>query len=277
MGADIFGTHRPDECSLTELFGIRPPHLFTRFVELIHDRCSGNADEAEMMYWRLTGLRSSGANRLENSTPRELFAVGDTGGDGEHAGFLVHAPEAPSEDYPWVLFAPAGCDASLLANDTPTFFTQLLSYRLVAQPDFRDAILGIAEAMGIKPDPELGATLGYLGWKPYWESEPKVKPEIVPTIPEGWWFERSSDGIGVLAPVQAFAPEGPIDLSAFAPSESMRIAEEALDEGFPATALLAARSLCSGYDDGGPEVKCIKRAYRALGRELLAKRMEESW
>src|SRR3954468_3276430 len=104
MMTDLFQDGRPDEAGLSNGFGILPPPLFTRFAQVVFDRSGGDADVAGDCFSRVTGLRSAGMNTLYDNTPRERFAVGDTGGDGEHAGFLVHAPERPADDYPWVLF-----------------------------------------------------------------------------------------------------------------------------------------------------------------------------
>jgi len=270
---NLFQSARPDEATLTAAFGTRPPTLFTRFLQAIFDHSAGDPKEASDCFERLTGLRSSGMNTLYDNTPRELFAIGNTGGDGEHAGFLVHAPERPADDYPWALFAPPGAELDLLAPDTATFLRQAMSYRLPNDPKDSEKILAIATAVGIQLDPDFGRTLAYLGQRQWWKATPPIKPEVVPSVPEDWLYEPAPDGVGVLAPAKAFSPEGPIDLQARAPSESILIAQGALDDGFPATALLAARSL---YDDD-PDSRagqCMKRAYRALGRDLLAARMD---
>jgi hypothetical protein len=148
-----------------------------------------------------------------------------------------------------------------------------MSYQFANDPKDPDEISAIADAVGIELDAGLARTLGYLGRRAWWEATPPVKPDAVPTIPEGWWYERARDGVGVLAPAESFSPDGPIDLEAHVPSEAILIADDALEAGLPAAPLLAARSL---YDDDHTSRagQCMKRAYRALGRDLLAARME---
>lgn len=277
---DLLFAARPDEPQLSKTFGVRPPSMFLRFVQWVYDRCDGDPDRADTLYWKLIGLRSS-LNTLYAGTPVELFAVGDTGGDGEHAGFVVMAPELPADDYPWMNYAPAGNTLDFLAPDTPTFLAQVLSYTLVADPDpsIVAAAKDAAAHLGLKIHAEAGRHRGNLGRLAYWELG-VPKPTYPPPIPPGYHFQPAKDDVGVLAPAGMFAPRHPDHLTKGKELGPLfDEVERLLASRHPATALLLLRSPLaiweSMYSDryAPLHLDYLRQAYRDLGRPVLADRV----
>lgn len=99
-----------------------------------------------------------------------------------------------------------------------------------------------------------------------------------PPVPPGWRFEECNDGVGVLAPAAAFAPEG-ADLDpaeVFDLSAELALADALLADGWPASALAVARNTLhfvrheAGRQDAAGR---MVSAYEALGREAHARRL----
>src|SRR5687767_8743319 len=107
---NVFAQGRPNVEFLTKEFGVRPPPLYVRFAQWACDKAGGDMVRVADLYGRLTGLDSRTLNMAYPGTPAELFAIGGTGIDGEHAGFVVMTPELPYDDCPWMSYVPAGHD-----------------------------------------------------------------------------------------------------------------------------------------------------------------------
>jgi|SRR5947207_1553805 len=97
-------------------------------------------------------------------------------------------------------------------------------------------------------------------------------------VPEGWRHEESADGVGVLAPAEAFADRDPIvDQDVALPAVVSEVTG-LLAAGYPATALLDIRDTfyfsVAFHGDGNlclSELASLwERAYRDLGRPQLA-------
>lgn len=278
---ELFDGSRPDEARLTTQFGVKPPVMFVQFVQWVYDRYDGDAGQADRLYSRLLGLRSRSQNMLYPGTPLELFAVGDTGNDGSHPGFVVLAPERPADDYPWMHYWPAGHTLDLLASDTPTFFRQALSQVMANRPEVAADAAAVATHLGVVASATAGRDTASFGEPKWWESG-TPKPNYVPSIPEGWQYEWDEDDVGVLAPAAAFAPRYPEDVACGRDLDVLLDeADRLLSTGRPATALRLLRTPLALWEPHGNErhyslfVEHTKRAYVALGRPMLAARADQ--
>jgi hypothetical protein len=160
-----------------------------------------------------------------------------------------------------------------------------MSYRMTF-PEIKGANLNpenlrrielLSRVLGIAPRPENVEG----GWCPGRLME---RPVLVP-VPEGWRHVSTGDGVGVLAPISAFAREEPptmndLDHLNTPPTWYLEQAERALAAGFPATALLYLRQ---GYWHHWsfpgvmpPFLGAMRSAYLALGRPLLANVVAQS-
>jgi hypothetical protein len=103
---------------------------------------------------------------------------------------------------------------------------------------------------------------------------------VMPTVPEGWQYVSSSEGVGVLAPATQFDPALPrLMMDPSIESSILEVASRYAPDHFPATALWLLResywrtwapardhpiALCGAMID----------AYRSLGRPSLAQAVE---
>ena len=112
-------------------------------------------------------------------------------------------------------------------------------------------------------------------------------PKLSPAVPEGWRHEPTRDGIGVLAPAEAFGDAPSLDVGYYAelgPVE--RAATVALMKGHPATSLQLLREFFAHNHHGDAvaaraTLRLMAQAYRSLDRPLLAdvalRHAEQHW
>ncbi|GAA2397588.1 hypothetical protein GCM10010191_00290 [Actinomadura vinacea] len=198
------------------------------------------------------------------ATP-ELVRFGSLG-TGTYVGWVVLAPELNGADHPVALF---GDDAGmrLIARDTRAGLEWMLSLGLRRQnlrDDARALIARLAAELDIHPAPEHGITP---------DGSDAVVP-LEPAVPSGWRHVpgRDGTGVGVLAPADAFAAQGPVNSGEL--DEILAGADRLLDAGFPASALL---ELTDAFHDDPDRFAGLHplwaRAYRDLGRPRFADRL----
>ncbi|WP_330355376.1 hypothetical protein [Streptomyces chartreusis] len=222
-------------------------------------------------------------------------------GDGGYVGWLVPAPELGRLDHPVALANGHQHGVTHVGADTRTGLEFMLSRALrrwredpvPEPPAWRDADVWFAQnqwlidarakdqrlvdrlaaELRVHPDPD--RTFPGSWWKgtAVWED---TEFDIVFDVPEGWRHEPGADGIGVLAPVDAYVDRKPV-VEDDPPLEPELIAADCwLDAGYPATALLALKdtfvkgSSCY-FADLAP---LWARAYRDLGRPEHADRLD---
>lgn len=235
-------------------------------------------------YWhgsilKLSGLEPYGSGRY-SMTPPELFPFASLGDDGVHYGCVVHAPELDENDPPIGIFDPTGLveGVKLLGHNFEHALERLLSEALAA--DDPESIDAIASLLNVHPslDKRNSSYMAY-------------DEVILPKIPPGWHFEPSSDGIGVLAPRDAFIENSPTCKSwSFDIVEgkgypilqdvdaALQFVEELLSINTPGSALFVLRELY--WLDRGDRVflqskDLWKDAYFQLQRPLLSNVVEE--
>ncbi|MFC5832787.1 hypothetical protein [Nonomuraea insulae] len=202
--------------------------------------------------------------------PLEILPFCWNGGDALHYGWAVLAPEVDAEDHLCVSFAPVDDRAVWLGDNTKEALENLLvgsvanwggpgSGRKSPAEDTRWA--AVCRALDLRPD--LGSSQITAG--------ARSKRAIRPAVPQGWRYEPTGDGIGVLADAAAFAPgtvrvDRPWDSDDYGP-----LAGRFLADGYPGSALCVLKSLTS-YDRAA--VRLMGEAYRQLGRELHVERAE---
>ena len=98
-------------------------------------------------------------------------------------------------------------------------------------------------------------------------------PAIEPVVPPGWRYRPSSDGVGVLAPAEAFGALPSVDVNCLnTVSQVEDAATLALQQGYPATGLWILREFIANCDaaSAGTALRLMAQTYRALARPLLA-------
>ncbi|MDQ5823613.1 MAG: hypothetical protein M3441_05285 [Chloroflexota bacterium] len=275
----------PEKAQLSELFGFTPPDAFLHLIQVLYEQSNGFGGGASDLFSAITGQELAGSDARYPSTPPELFPFVDMGVDGVHLGYVIHAPELNLRDYPVGEHSPMDPGGVyLVGNNTNEALENLMSEQLeyIAHdldeaeegPELEgrgvELIQRIAHLLDLAPDGS--------------KADRRYGPEgnglsVVPFVPIGWQYVPSSDGIGVLAPVEAFAPM-PLELydrSQLA-EDYIQAADQAFAEGFPATALYYLRQGRWRHwtDDAANDAFSVRLigTYSVLGRFSLAEVVE---
>ncbi|MEU6711231.1 hypothetical protein ABZ897_07080 [Nonomuraea sp. NPDC046802] len=223
-------------------------------------------------------------------------------GTGGYVGWLVPAPELGRLDHPVALASGHDYGVTLIGADTRDGLEFMLSWTLrrsredeePAPPEWRDKdtwlaqnqwlidaraqrrnlIDRLATELDVHPDPDRS----HPGSS--WRDSVVVRDnefDIAFDVPDGWRHENGDDGIGVLAPADAYADEEPYVSWQSSPFDLvLAAASQLLDDGHPASALLGLKDT---FVNGPPcyfaDLKPLwARAYRDLGRPGFAERLE---
>lgn len=200
--------------------------------------------------------------------PFEVVPFAWQGGDALQYAHLVMAEELGTDDWLAVSFAPEEMTVSWLGDDTAHALANLLATErehgvLEDDPDEPSrtaARESITRSLALPPGVVLrpGARSGR---------------RAVPTVPPGYRHVVGATGVGVLAPLDAFAP---IDPSSVPFEELEERADALLAQGAPASALQLLALQRAEADDAGERAACERmvKVYQALGRPTLARRVE---
>jgi hypothetical protein len=244
---------RPNQQNLSEALGFTVPAPFVDLVEWIYDQAAGDLDQCTKVFGEFVGLSSADGSARYDSTPCELFPFGVTGVDGDHYGYLVHAPEVQADDYPICHYCPVDSDGVIIVG-FGTF----------------DGITSIKSLWTSQPRGP-GWMAASMQFRAKREKEMDVQKAI--SVPRGWRFQASSDGVGVLAPRSLFSPAKMITLDRYGPAEPyVKAAQKAIRQGHLATALYYLRE---GYwfnwtNQPLPFCELLCEVYDRLERTSLA-------
>ena len=274
--APLFGPSTLTDSGLERHFGVRPPELFARFVRWVFDKAGQDPNAAKNLYLDLTGLYASDEPMLYPMTPRELFSVGGTGGDGEHCGFVCYDIPVEGPDFPWLSFVPGDGWWTYLAPDTPTFLAQLLSLHLAGRAPYRpqrEAATECAKALGITVDAGIVKHLRFLGGLDW--TELKVpRPTLQLALPSGWRAVAVRDDLPVVGRAEEFDGRDYSQRVRFDDFDAYIMeAQRALDQRYYATAAWILRHLppfdwyrkkYENIEDAAPDMAKQWAAYNAV-------------
>ncbi len=225
-----------DYDSVSFTFGFRVPLAFSKFIAGLLEWSHGEPKKVVVLFERLTHLMLDGVNARYQQTPPELFPIASLGVDGVHYGYIIHAPELATADYPVAQFQPIDRGGALLVGRTTTEALENLVADVIAseQDDWqRQQLTELSQRFGLEPN--IDEARRRRGIDSY------ILP-VTPAIPQGWRHVASSDGIGVLAPSEKFASEELVELGARTDVNAfLRAADWANLYGYPATALYYLR------------------------------------
>jgi hypothetical protein len=250
-------------------FGFPVPKLFAQLISGLYEYSHGDARKVFDLFERLTHLMLDGMNARYQQTPPEVFPIASLGVDGVHYGYLLHAPEQEALDYPVVQVAPMERGGvALVGHATQEALENLIADVIAEEKDEwqQQELERLSLMLGLRPTmPNVTGRRG---------NADKAWP-VEPNVPTGWRYLRSSDGVGVLAPENTFAPVLPDSTGEFLGSDwFLRKADHAISQDFPATALYYLRE---GYwhnctDQGAARQFSyrLSTAYTELNRPLLA-------
>lgn len=210
-------------------------------------------------------------------TPPEFLTLGAMGVDGVQYGFIVRAPELSTTDYPVGEFSPIDGDPIALLGST---FVEAVENLASEAMSFREdddsplssegeaALADITMLFGIAPSAKKAERRYTRGGD--------AKPLPV-DIPNGYKFQKTLDGIGVLAPRSAFASET-IKVDACDAAATLATASDLLKADAPASALAVLRD--NWWSNSGPAANQVASmmasAYGALQRPGLAQVAKQS-
>lgn len=241
-------------------------------------------------YWggsvlKLFGVESCGSGRYPGAPP-EFFPFASLGEDGIYYGYVLHAPELNISNPPIGIFDPipnlSNQGVKLLGNSFEHALDRLLSEALgfYCTDEQFQMIDAIATLLNVQPSFDK-RNRRYMEY-----DEP-----IVPAIPTGWHFEPSGDGVGVLAPREAFVDHSPtcetwsfdIFQGKGCPivqntEAALQLVEKCLRSNAPGSALFILRELHWRSSDERvfqQSKELWKDAYSQLQRPLLSDVVEE--
>jgi hypothetical protein len=210
-------------------------------------------------------------------TPPEYFALGWLGTDGVSRGYLVHAPELAYTDYPIVEFQPIGSEGLMLLGATTRSGLEGWLSREMVWWESSDKGLSRRRVFWESIIQQIGAEYDI---QPHAQKNPPITARCMPEVPDGWRYEATADGVGVLAPSSTFAPYPAVIADWGEPLlPVLQSAQRALDGGYPATALHGLRASYHANASLHPAqqtqvrqlLKLWQVAYTLLERPLLAK------
>ena len=209
--------------------------------------------------------------------PLEVIPFAQNGGDALSYGWVLLAPELDLADLPCVSFAPEWEGAVWLGDDTKgALETLLVGFAHGNDKVDRSQRDALCKALGLAPDyARKDISGGAFVSAPRQRGRRKRGRTLSPVVPAGYRFEATKDGIGVLAPSSAFAPN-PFDARELVDeAATLAAARKFLARKKPASALVALKQ---GHFWEAPTqiVEMRREAYLALRRPALAARAT-SW
>jgi hypothetical protein len=252
---------RPDRQTISAAVGFPVPAPFADLVAWIFDEAKGDPYRCVEVFGERVGLGVADRSSRYESTPPELFPFGHTGVDGDHYGYLVHAPELQVDDYPVCHYCPMDSDG-IIVKGVGTFDGLAFIISFWAKSELHPAGRKWAAAMK----------------KTHRKRQAELDVEDAIPIPRDWHFQKSSDGVGVLAHKTLFSADGVTTLDRYGPVESyVCAAEGAIRQGHLATALYYLREGYWHRWTEHPMLLCelMCKVYERLGRECLAEVVRE--
>jgi hypothetical protein len=278
MSLDL--SRKPSKETLDTSLGFNVPPLFVEIVTAIWSEARRMKKEANELFAALFEIPGGPESRYPG-TPPELFPIASMHVDGVHSGYVIHAPELDSDDFPLGEYCPMDSGGIfLLGGGTLEAFENSMSRALRSEEvlshpldvETKHAIIAISAQFGLTPSAKKSSRR--------YGKDGNGLP-VLPKIPAGWRHVQTSDGVGVFAKNSAFRPKCKRDLALLTKdlTNTIRMAKTDLHDGFAASALeLLREARWNHWSDGSGLVRCnemLIEAYRYLERDLLAKVVEK--
>lgn len=244
-------TTPPSQEELSKQLGCRVPVPLVAIVRIAHEVSGGDSEVYSRPYRNPGPLYLAGDSARYSTTPPELFPISKTQVDGEHWGYVVHAPELDEDDFPLATYCPMDSDGVLpLGMNTGDAWVRLLADSGGELP--RDFVERVTDELRLTASSEA------------------LPEKLVPLCPRGWRYLPTQDGVGVLAPSEAFDD----DLRPQTSDSLLATIVRALESRRPATALALIKE--AWWQSGDPEEFLLLfhdawiASYEALDRKVLA-------
>lgn len=273
----------PSEAELNEALGIRVPNVMRTMLAIAFEEAGGDIGEFLNSYFDIANFYFAGdlaalfvQSARESydvryaSTPPELVPFGCPGRDGAHYGFIVHAPELDSTDFLVGELAPADDSGVLLiGRNTDDAIRNLVSFTTESSakaPETKVTRRLLAE-LNISLDDDRD---------PLWMNDEKV----VPTIPSGYAFRDTPDGIGVLAKAETFSSSLEVPKRGSPAEAYLEAAERSLNAKRAGDALVLLKNAAWNFGHDGRTLSRLNepmmRVYDALKRPVFSRFLDRN-
>ncbi len=264
---------------LEDKIGLNLPEPFVRILTAFINKFGGfeNGTNKFLNYLNCSYFVHFNEGRSYENTPIEIAPFIATGGDGEHFGYLILAPELELNDFPIVRYSPGGGYVDFLGNTTIDGIEQIISDGHL-DSEFEEIDIPFLSSIGIYPSASK-AENGYylLNYNPDNLITPALK------IPNDYSYLITHDGIGVLARSELFAKNHKLLDSENNSKEFIEEAQESIDKGYWASALFYLKEAWFyKYHEDTNNIKKLLRdmqmnVYESLGRDVYVKRLKEEY
>ncbi|WP_028972870.1 hypothetical protein [Spirochaeta cellobiosiphila] len=206
---------------------------------------------------------------LNYNIPFELVPFSYTGIDGMNYSWIVHAPELDFEEYPCVLYNPYDQKVKWIGDNSDQAIVSIL----FGLPDDWKKINIDAKIKSSKNQKkiELLKSLNIDIQKYYQYFVNKNDFDVHLKIPHNWRYEKTSDGIGVLAKKEFF---GNYENHSSDIDSCLELSRTALNEEYPASALVFLKSIWYDSPFNLEIIELMEKAYEQLGRSFQINRMK---
>ena len=269
--------------------GIKLPKIYLDIVDAFTKHFGSYEEGEDQFFDYISGAYYVHVNDGRGyGPPVEFFPFLNKGGDGEHYGYLVLAPELNGKDFPLACYIPGTGEIEFLGRTTVESIENSISRLLPAideadidDPNIDYAFLG---SLGIYPSLEKAKNVFIANYGTTMISLPIIAPQ-------GWHFQMTHDGTGVLAKSELFDLKNrewnfDSDLDIFISEASI-----CLTNGYWGSALVILKeswwfkfkavSLPGDDESDLPKFKTLKdltiKTYNLLNKNILAKTFEEAY
>lgn len=271
---------RPNRKTLSAIFELAAPSDFVKLFQVLYDKAGGVPAKCNALLEKCLGIYPASPSFAYPQTPPELFPIAHMGVDGVHYGYVIHATELVTEDYPIGDLCPMDADGVILVGaNTRQALEYFLSFQKQQhQQDF--AFPGKARSSDLEAlemvARELGLQVSSRKVTNRYDKRGQGR-RIKPKTPRGWQFAPSADGIGVLAPRPLFKERLHRKATFQTPTEELlEWAGQAQGDGFLASSLWILREaywLQSTKPQAMQDISArMADVYKALGRTKLAEK-----
>lgn len=264
---------------LEEQIGFNLPEPFVSILTAFSDKFDGftNGTDEFLHYLNSSYFIHVDQGRSYENTPIEIAPFIATGGDGEHFGYLILAPELELRDFPFVRYSPGGGYLDFCGNTTKEGIEQIISNGH-HDNEFAEIDISFLHSIGIYPTASKSDNGYYL--LNYDPDNLKTAPL---KIPNNYSFIITHDGVGVLARSELFTKNHKRLGNENSSKEFVEKAQENIDKGYWASALFYLKEAWFyKYHEETNDIKKILRdmqmnTYEALGRDIYVKRLREEY
>jgi hypothetical protein len=202
--------------------------------------------------------------------PFELTPFSYSNVGGINYSWVILAPELDQDEYPCVIYDPNEEEVSWIGDDTKQAFASIL----IGLPKMWKK-MNINARLSSPKNIEIVSLLKILDINIEicsYSFLNKLDFSLKPTIPDGWKYYKTYDGIGVLAKNEYFSGNE-VYLKNEEISTYLSESEKALKNNYPASALIILKNARYEYPENIEVIDLMIESYKSLGRDMHINRI----